>query len=111
MMEHESSKACHGIRVARSVEKVARSQMKHRRNIPPCSQSTQVIAVAKRGTRCAKWRRCLGNNRSIMGLDIAFYAPQCSPARARALSPKGGLVVAPAPAEMGVVNACRIGGY
>ena len=111
MMEHESRNSCHAIRVARSDEKVALSQMQHRRNIPPCSQSTQVIAVAKRGTQCAKWRRCLGNIRSIMGLDSVLFLAERFPTRARALSPKGGLVVAPAPTEIVVGNAFRIGGH
>lgn len=46
----------------------------------------------------------------FLGLDSAFSAVHSSLTRARGLSPKGNLVVAPAPAEMVLFNACQIGG-
>jgi hypothetical protein len=81
------------------------------KHILPCSQSTQVIAVAERGTRRDKSRFSWRKKRSILGLDSAFYATHLSPARGRALSPKGRLVVALAPAEMVQVDDLRIGGW
>jgi hypothetical protein len=111
MMEHESSKTCHGIRVARTSQKGARSLYRCAKSIPPCSQSAQVIAVAKRGTRRAKWRRCLGNNRSIMGLDSVLFLAERFPTRARALSPKGGLGRSRSGAKSHCLNEYRIGGY
>ena len=43
-------------------------------------------------------------------VDSVFYAAHFPVTRAGGLRPKAGLVVALAPAEVGVVDVCRIGG-